>query len=80
MERCFPFASPAVEKVELVARGQVRRSKLYYLRNLKGKKARIDSDLVAMEAAPVSTNPAEPKEPKEPKVKKEKKAVFIWYE
>ncbi len=46
VERCFPFASPAVEKIELVARGQVRRAKLYYLRGLKGKKARINSDLV----------------------------------
>lgn len=52
VERCFPFASPAVEKVELVSRGQVRRAKLYYLRNLKGKKARINSDLVVAEAAP----------------------------
>jgi large subunit ribosomal protein L19 len=56
VERCFPFASPAVEKVELVARGQVRRAKLYYLRSLKGKKARINSDLVA----PVSTKKAAP--------------------
>lgn len=46
VERCFPFASPAVEKIELVSRGRVRRAKLYYLRGLKGKKARIDSDLV----------------------------------
>lgn len=59
VERCFPFASPAVEKVELVARGQVRRSKLYYLRNLKGKKARINSDLVAAEAAPKATKTVE---------------------
>jgi large subunit ribosomal protein L19 len=47
VERTFPFASPAVERIELVSRGQVRRAKLYYLRNLKGKKARIDSDLVS---------------------------------
>jgi len=58
VERCFPFASPAVEKVELVARGQVRRAKLYYLRNLKGKKARINSDLVVTAAAPKATAPA----------------------
>jgi len=58
VERCFPFASPAVEKVELVARGQVRRAKLYYLRSLKGKKARINSDVVAPEAV---TEPTEKK-------------------
>ncbi len=47
VERTFPFASPAVEKIELVSRGQVRRAKLYYIRDLKGKKARINSDLVS---------------------------------
>lgn len=45
VERCFPFASPAVEKIEVVSFGKVRRSKLYYLRDLKGKKARIEFDL-----------------------------------
>lgn len=59
VERCFPFASPAVEKIELVSRGQVRRAKLYYLRSLKGKKARINSDLVAPEAATQASAPAE---------------------
>lgn len=46
VERCFPFSSPIVERVELVSRGKVRRSRLYYLRGLKGKKARISSELV----------------------------------
>ena len=55
VERCFPFASPAVEKVELVSRGQVRRAKLYYLRDLKGKKARINSDLVTAEESAAAT-------------------------
>ncbi len=41
VERTFPIHSPAIEKVELVMRGRVRRSRLYYLRNLRGKKARI---------------------------------------
>jgi large subunit ribosomal protein L19 len=41
VERTFPVHSPNVEKVELVSRGDVRRAKLYYLRNLRGKAARI---------------------------------------
>lgn len=41
VERVFPFNSPAVEKVEVVREGRVRRAKLYYLRNLTGKAARI---------------------------------------
>jgi large subunit ribosomal protein L19 len=41
VERTFPVHSPNVDKVELVSRGDVRRAKLYYLRNLRGKAARI---------------------------------------
>ena len=41
MERIFPLHSPTVEKIEVVRRGKVRRAKLYYLRQLRGKKARI---------------------------------------
>ncbi|MDE2029007.1 MAG: 50S ribosomal protein L19 [Alphaproteobacteria bacterium] len=41
VERVFPLYSPRVDSVERVRRGDVRRSKLYYLRNLRGKKARI---------------------------------------
>ncbi|CAN5455962.1 50S ribosomal protein L19 [soil metagenome] len=41
VERTFPVHSPNVEKVELVSRGDVRRAKLYYLRDLRGKAARI---------------------------------------
>lgn len=41
VERIFPFYSPTVEKVDVVRRGSVRRAKLYYLRNLRGKAARI---------------------------------------
>jgi large subunit ribosomal protein L19 len=51
VERTFPFASPIIDRVELISIGQVRRSKLYYLRGLEGKAAKIDSEL----AAPVST-------------------------
>lgn len=47
VERCFPFTSPSVDRVEVEAQGKVRRSKLYYLRNLKGKKARVASGVVS---------------------------------
>ncbi|MFD0773048.1 50S ribosomal protein L19 [Streptomonospora algeriensis] len=41
VERTFPVHSPVIEKMEIVQRGRVRRAKLYYLRHLRGKKARI---------------------------------------
>ena len=41
VERIFPFASPAIVEVKLLKRGKVRRARLFYLRGLVGKKARI---------------------------------------
>ena len=41
VERIFPLHSPNIEKVEIVSRGKVRRGRLYYMRKLKGKAARI---------------------------------------
>ena len=41
VERMFPLHAPTVEKIEVVTKGDVRRAKLYYLRELRGKKAKI---------------------------------------
>jgi large subunit ribosomal protein L19 len=41
VERIFPFNSPKITKVEIIREGKVRRAKLFYLRNLSGKAARI---------------------------------------
>jgi large subunit ribosomal protein L19 len=41
VERIFPLHSPAIDRVEIITHGRVRRAKLYYLRNLRGKAARI---------------------------------------
>jgi large subunit ribosomal protein L19 len=41
VERTFPLHTPIIEKIEVVTRGDVRRAKLYYLRDLRGKKAKI---------------------------------------
>ncbi|MES2857239.1 MAG: 50S ribosomal protein L19 [Bdellovibrionota bacterium] len=59
VERSFPFMSPMIDRVELIARGQVRRSRLYFLRGLKGRSARLTTTLVGLrdekadKAAPV---------------------------
>ncbi len=41
VERIFPLHSPIIDKIEIVSRGRVRQSKIYYLRKLRGKAARI---------------------------------------
>jgi large subunit ribosomal protein L19 len=45
VERTFPFYSPIVDKIEVVSYGRVRQGRIYYLRDLKGKAAKIKSDL-----------------------------------
>lgn len=50
VERIFPLLSPAIEKIELVRKGSVRRAKLFYLRDKAGKGARIKEDKSGFEA------------------------------
>lgn len=52
VERTFPVLSPSIEKVELVKGGRVRRARLYYLRGLTGKAARVTEDEGQQQAAP----------------------------
>ena len=51
VERVFPLYSPMVDSIKVVRRGKVRRAKLYYLRGLRGKKARITEKQDHVEAA-----------------------------
>ena len=52
VERIFPLHSPALASIEVLKRGRVRRAKIYYLKELKGKRARIREKLPSGKAAP----------------------------
>ena len=72
VERTFPVHSPSIARLEVVSRGKVRRAKLYYLRELRGKKARIkerrldDTKLAALEAAALAAQQPEVDDTDEP--------------
>jgi len=84
VERTFPMHSPSISKLEIVSRGKVRRAKLYYLRELRGKKARIrerritGEDLAAVNAAAIAAGlAAEDSETEEPEGDAELEAETI---
>jgi large subunit ribosomal protein L19 len=58
VERIFPVHSPMIAQIEVLRRGHVRRSKLYYLRELRGKAARIRGKERALQAAEAAAAPA----------------------
>ena len=70
VERTFPLISPAIDRIEVISSGKVRRSKLFYLRSLKGRAARLQTavvegdsvgaaDQVAQEASEVTAEGAD---------------------
>src|SRR5512138_782267 len=52
VERMFPVHSPRIDRIEVMSHGEVRRSRLYYLRELQGKAARLHQEEGGAEAAP----------------------------
>jgi large subunit ribosomal protein L19 len=67
VERMFPVHSPRIDRIEVMGHGEVRRSRLYYLRQLQGKKARLHQEegegAAAAAAAPAAPPPAAPPAP-----------------
>jgi len=61
VERVFPLYAPVVDKVELVRRGKVRRAKLYYLRDRRGRSARIAEEMMGGNETPATAADAEKK-------------------
>lgn len=86
VERTFPLLSPIIDRVEVISRGKVRRSRLFFLRGLKGRSARLDTaayfgeggavgaaDEIAVETPAEGAAPAEAKPEKKAEKKKEAK-------
>ncbi|OGQ47795.1 MAG: 50S ribosomal protein L19 [Deltaproteobacteria bacterium RIFCSPLOWO2_02_FULL_46_8] len=60
VERIFPLHSPIIDRIEIIQKGKVRRSRLYYLRKLSGRKARIEGEerFVTEETKPKEQQPS----------------------
>jgi large subunit ribosomal protein L19 len=58
VERTFPVHTPVIETIKVVSRGDVRRAKLYYLRELRGKKAKIKEKRESVVKVPTTGTPA----------------------
>ena len=72
VERVFPLYSPGIWEIEVVRKGVVRRAKLYYLRDLRGKASRIAEDVEAQRELVAQQAEDEVKRPRREKLKKEK--------
>ena len=72
VERVFPLYSPGIWEIEVVRKGTVRRAKLYYLRDLRGKASRIAEDIEAQRELIAEQAEDAVKRPKREKIKKEK--------
>ncbi len=67
VERTFPVHTPVIEEIKVVTRGDVRRAKLYYLRELRGKKAKIKEKRFSVPVkASATTAPTQPSAPASP--------------
>jgi len=72
VERVFPLYCPGIWEIEVVRKGTVRRAKLYYLRDLRGKASRIAEDVEAQRELVAQQAEDEVKRPRREKLKKEK--------
>ena len=72
VERVFPLYSPSIWEIEVVRKGVVRRAKLYYLRDLRGKASRIAEDVEAQRELVAEQAEEAAKRPRREKLKKEK--------
>jgi len=72
VERVFPLYSPGIWEIEVVRKGTVRRAKLYYLRDLRGKASRIAEDTEAQRELIAEQAEESVRRPKREKIKKEK--------